>query len=70
MMNVTIYDNGAGFAVMVNGLIVAHFNTLGGAWEHIKWMYQVASQQFTVGKNELLVTEWLDHMYAVGFLDK
>lgn len=67
--NVEIYDNGAAFMVMVDGLIVKACNSLGGAWRHIEWMHVVASQNFTVGKKKVPVKEWLDHMYAIGFMD-
>ena len=66
MQNVRIIDNGAGFGITVNGLMVAHFQTLGGAWDHIKWMYEVASQQFTVGKEEVPVIDWIETMKNVG----
>ena len=61
-MNVTIFDNGAGFMVRVNGFSVCHFRSLGDAWRHIKWMYEVESQEFTVGKNKIPVKEWIKHM--------
>ena len=70
MMNVRIHDNGAAYMITVNGLIVHHTNSLGGAWKHIEWMFAVASQEFTVGDKELPVREWLDHKHAIGFLDK
>lgn len=69
MNNVRILDNGAAFCVTVNGLIVSHHSSLGGAWEHIRWMYAVASQRFTVGKSETPVTEWLRNMVDSGFMD-
>lgn len=69
MMNVTIHDNGAAFMIAVNDLIVTHFNTLGGAWKHIEWMYRVASQQFTVGVKKIPVTEWIEGMKKAGYLD-
>ena len=69
MMNVTISDNGACYMVSVNGLAVQGFNTLGGAWQHIEWMYRVASQRFTVGKNKTPVLDWLKAMNTNGYLD-
>ncbi len=60
--NVTIYDNGAAFCVQVNGLIVSAHNSLGDAWRHIEWMYQIAQQQFTVGKNNIPAKEWVENM--------
>lgn len=68
--NVDIYDNGAAFMVTVNGMIVKACSSLGLAWNHIAWMYKVASQEFTVGKNQVPVKEWLEHMERIGFLDK
>lgn len=70
MMKVTIYDNGAAFLIRVNGLTVKACNSLGDAWRHIEWMYRIESQQFVVGKNEVPVKEWLDHMYAIGYLER
>lgn len=69
MMNVRVYDNGAAFCVTVNGLITSAHNTLGGAWRQIEWMYAVASQRFTVGKEETPVKEWVDKMHKAGYLD-
>ena len=70
LMNVTIEDNGAAFLVCVNGLITSAHNTLGGAWEHIEWMYEVASQKFTVGKKKVPVRDWLEGMMKTGYLDE
>lgn len=56
--------------VTVNGIIVNGFSTLGAAWNHIAWMYKVATQNFTVGKKEIPVEDWLSHMIAVGFLEE
>lgn len=72
--NVSIEDNGAGFLVVINKgtserFVVASFLTLAGAWNHIKWMYQIESQEFTVGKKEIPVTEWVDGMEKAGYLD-
>lgn len=69
MQNITIYDNGSGYAIMVDGLIIKVESSLGNAWRHIKWMYEVASQQFTVGKNKIPVKEWIDGATKLGFLD-
>ena len=68
-MNVNIHDSGCAYMITVNGLIVHHTNCLGDAWRHIEWMYAVASQEFTVGKNEVPVKEWLEHMKRLGFMD-
>lgn len=69
MHNVRIHDNGSGFCIDVNGLTVCVFRTLGDAWRHIVWMYEVASQKFTVGKREIPVTEWIENMKDCGALD-
>ena len=39
------------------------------AWKHIEWMYQIESQEFTVGKKGIPVTEWIDGMKKAGYLD-
>lgn len=69
-MNVTIFDNGACYMLSVNDLAVESFNTLGAAWNHIAWMYRVASQSFTVGEKRVPVKEWIDEMTSIGFMDK
>lgn len=69
MMNVRIHDNGLAYMVMVNGLITSAHNSLGNAWKHIEWMYQVANQKFTVGEKEVPVTEWIAGMRKAGYLD-
>ena len=55
--------------IQVNGLQVKACSSLGEAWKHIVWMYRVASQQFTVGKKEIPVTDWIDGMTKAGYLD-
>lgn len=60
--NVTIYDNGAGFGVMVDNLMVAHFRALGDAWRHIEWMYKVAQQEFTVSDKKTPVKQWVENV--------
>ena len=70
MMKVKIYDNGAAFCVTVNGLIVEAFSTLGAAWNHIAWMYRVASQQFVVGDKEIPVKDWLESGIKYGYLEE
>lgn len=69
MQNVTIYDNGACFMIQVNGLSVKPCQSLGDAWRHIVWMYEVASQRFTVGKKEVFVVDWIDAMKKAGYID-
>lgn len=68
--NVRVYDNGAAFMVTVDGVISHACNSLGGAWRHIQWMYEVASQDFTVGEKQVPVKQWLAQMMKVGYLDK
>lgn len=68
-VNVNIYDNGAAFMITANGLIVKACNSLCEAWRHIVWMYEVASQKFTVGKNRVPVVEWIELMKKIGYLD-
>lgn len=73
--NVRIEDNGGGFLIVVRDealnmrLVVAAFQTLGNAWQHIVWMYQIESQSFTVGKKEVPVKDWIDGMKMCGYID-
>lgn len=72
--NVSIDDNGASFLLVINNctsgrFVVGAFNTLGEAWKHIEWMYQIESQEFTVGKKGILVTKWIKGMKQAGYLD-
>lgn len=72
--NVSIDDNGAAFLVVINmgtseRFVVGAFNTLGDAWRNIQWMYQIESQEFTVGIKEIPVTEWICGMKKAGYLD-
>ena len=69
MTNITIYDNGAAYMICANGTIVHACNSLGDAWRHIVWMYMVASQKFTVGKDNVPVLNWMERMYKQGYLD-
>ena len=69
MLNVTIHDNGSGFCIDVDGLTVLVESSLGNAWRHIKWMYEVASQKFTVGKEKMPVRDWIRRMKCAGYLD-
>ena len=69
-MNVRIYDNGSTFCIMVNGLIVEAKNSLGDAWRHIQWMYEIASQEFTVGEKKIPVRQWLEGMMKAGYIDE
>ena len=72
--NVSIDDNGAAFLVVINNgtygrLVVGAFSTLGDAWGHIKWMYQIEQQEFTVGKKEVPVKDWIAGMKMCGYID-
>lgn len=72
--NVSIEDNGAGFLVVINKgtserFVACAFNTIGEAWRQIEWMYIIESQEFTVGKTQIPVTEWIDGMKKSGYLD-
>lgn len=69
MQNVTILDNGACFMIQVDGLSVKPCSSLADAWRHIVWMYEVASQKFTVGKKAVPVLDWIDGMKKAGYLD-
>ena len=73
--NVRIEDNGGGFLIVMRDealnmrLVVAAFQTLGDAWRHIVWMYQIESQSFTVGKKEVPVKDWIAGMKMCGYID-
>ena len=69
MQNIDIYDNGAAYMLLIDGMIVSHFSTLADAWAHIKWMHDVATQSFTVGKKQIPVNEWVAGMSAAGYID-
>ena len=73
--NVSIEDNGACYLIVINEgtserFVVRAFNTLGDAWRHIAWMYRIESQEFTVGKKQILVTDWIDGMMKAGYIDE
>ena len=72
--NVSIEDNGASFLIVINKgtehrFVTASFSTLGEAWKHIEWMYRIECQLFTVGKQQVLVTEWIAGMHKAGYLE-
>ena len=72
--NVRSDDKGAAFLVVINNgtsgrLVVGAFSTLGDAWGHIKWMYQIEQQEFTVGKKEVPVKDWIAGMKMCGYID-
>lgn len=69
---VSIEDNGAAFLVVIgkgteNRLVVGSFSTLGDAWKHIQWMYEIESQDFNVGKMSVKV--WVHYMKESGYLE-
>ena len=68
--NVRVHDNGAAFIITVDGMITSAHNSLGGAWRHIVWMYEIASQEFTVGASETPVREWITGMMRQGYIEK
>ena len=55
--------------ITVDGLQVKPCSSLGDAWRYIVWMYRVASQNFTVGKNKVPVLDWIEGMKKAGYLD-
>lgn len=72
--NVSIDDNGTAFLVVINNgtserLVVAAFRTLAEAWARIEWMYRIEQQEFTVGKKDIPVIEWIDGMRKAGYLE-
>lgn len=71
MMNVRVDDNGSAFILVVsNGseqrFVISAHSTLMKAWEQIKWMYEIETQEFTVGKKEIPVRQWIENMTAAG----
>lgn len=73
-INVTIDDNGAAFLLVINNsseqrFVISAHNTLGDAWRAIYWLYQIESQEFTVGKNEIPVKEWIEGMMKAGYIE-
>lgn len=72
--NVSIEDNGSAYLIVLNKgtdgrLVVGYENSLGSAWKHIEWMYHIESQEFTVGKEQIPVEEWIKGMKKAGYLD-
>ena len=73
-MNVRIEDNGAGFLLVINNnseqrFVISAHTTLGEAWRRIHWLYQIESQQFTVGEKEIPVSEWIKGMKQAGYIE-
>lgn len=68
MNKVKVFDNGSGFCITVNGLIVSCHRSLGDAWRRIAWMFLVASQRFLVGEKEIPAATWYKKMIEQGYL--
>lgn len=73
--NVSIEDNGAAFLVVINKdtcdrLVVAGFSILAEAWAHIVWMYRIEQQEFTVGKKDIPVIDWIAGMKRAGYIEE
>ena len=73
-INVSIDDNGSAFLLVMSNdseqrFVMSAHQTLGDAWRQIYWLYQIESQEFTVGKKEIPVTEWIKGMKQAGYLE-
>lgn len=73
-INISVDDNGSAFLLVMNNnseqrFVMSAHKTLGDAWRQICWLYQIESQEFTVGKKEIPVTEWIKGMEQAGYLD-
>ena len=73
-INVRIEDNGAVFLLVINNkseqrFVMSAHHSLGDAWRQICWLYQIESQDFTVGKKEIPVTEWIKGMKQAGYIE-
>ena len=73
-INVRIEDNGSAFLLVISNrseqrFVIGAFNTLGEAWKHIEWLYQIESQEFTVGYKEIPVKEWVTGMKQTGYIE-
>lgn len=73
-INVRIDDNGAAFLLVINNnseqrFVISVHSTLGDAWRAIYSLYQIESQEFTVGKNEIPVKEWIKGMKQAGYIE-
>ena len=74
-INVRIEVNGAAFLLVINNnseerFIISTHSTFGEAWRQIYRLYQIESQQFTVGEKEIPVTEWIKGMKQAGYIDE
>lgn len=73
-INVSIDDNGSAFLLVMNNdseqrFVMSAHQTLGDAWRQICWLYQIESQDFTVGKKKIPVTEWIKGMKQAGYIE-
>ena len=73
-INVRIDDNGSAFLLVMNNeseqrFVMSAHNSLGDAWRQIRWLYQIESQEFTVGKKEIPVAEWIKGMKQAGYIE-
>lgn len=73
-INVRIDDNGSAFLLVIsNGseqrFVISAHNTIGDAWRAIKWLYQIETQEFTVGNKEVPVKEWIKGMVQAGYIE-
>ena len=72
--NISVEDNGACYLIVINAgtkdrLVINTFNTLGGAWRSIKSMYEIETQEFTVGEKNIPVQQWISGMKQAGYLE-
>lgn len=73
-INISIDDNGAAFLLVMSNdseqrFVISAHETLGDAWRKIYWLYKIESQDFTVGKKEIPVTEWTKKMKQAGYIE-
>lgn len=73
---ISVEYNGSVFFVVLNAgseerLVLAYFNTLSGAWNNIRKMYEIENQEFFVGKvgSTLRVSTWVEMMKKAGYID-
>lgn len=73
-INVRIDDNGSAFLLVINNaaeqrFVISSHSTLGDAWRAIKWLYQIESQEFTVGIKEIPIKDWINGMKTAGCIE-
>lgn len=73
-INVSIDDNGSAFLLVMSNdseqrFVISSHKSLADAWRQICWIYQIESQDFTVGKKEIPVTEWIKGMKQAGYVE-